>query len=129
VFRRRRFFNGKPVHTADEIGDIAWLTRDGLEMTDGDWYSGFKSVTVFLNGAAIREPSHLGERVVDDSFLLCFNAHLAEIPVAMPGESYARQWTAALDTSAPDGFSDRVLGAGETFTLPGRSVLVWRKTG
>ncbi len=129
VFRRRRFFNGKPVHTADEIGDIAWLTRDGLEMTDGDWYSGFKSVTVVLNGAAIREPSHLGERVVDDSFLLCFNAHLAEIPVAMPGESYARQWTAALDTSAPDGFSDRVLGAGETFTLPGRSVLVWRKTG
>mgnify|MGYP002131485570 FL=1 len=47
----------------------------------------------------------------------------------MPDESYARQWTAALDTSAPDGFSDRMLGAGETFTLPGRSVLVWRKTG
>ena len=56
--------------------DIAWLTPAGEEMTHEDWGAAFgKCVAVFLNGEAIPEPNARGERVVDDSFLLCFNAH------------------------------------------------------
>ena len=76
VFRQRRFFEGKPIRSGDQVRDIAWLTPAGQEMTPEDWGSGFgKCVAVFLNGEAIPAPNERGERVVDDSFLLCFNAH------------------------------------------------------
>ena len=76
VFRRRRFFEGKPIRTGDQARDIAWLTPAGKEMTPEDWGTGLdKCVAVFLNGEAIPAPNERGERVVDDSFLLCFNAH------------------------------------------------------
>ncbi|BBY97225.1 glycogen debranching protein GlgX [Mycolicibacterium fallax] len=129
VFRRRRFFDGKPVRRGEQIRDIVWLTRDGIEMTDDDWYSGFKSVTVYLNGEAIAEPNNRGERIVDDSFLLCFNAHMADIEVITPNHGFARQWTAVLDTAVPTGHSELVVSAGESFTLTGRSVVVLQRTG
>jgi glycogen operon protein len=66
--------------------------------------------------------------VVDDSFLLCFNAHKASVEFLTPDGDYATQWTADLDTSAATGAVDLVVKAGESVTLPGRSVLVFRKT-
>ena len=54
VFRRRRFFEGEPIRSGDEVRDIAWLTPDGQEMTHEDWGKSFhKCVAVFLNGDAI----------------------------------------------------------------------------
>src|SRR5271155_2164630 len=57
VFRRRRFFRGQAVRGGRQrLGDIAWFTLAGEEMTDHDWDAGFaKSLTVFLNGRAISE--------------------------------------------------------------------------
>ena len=60
----------------ERLPDIAWLRPDGSEMTEEDWDSGFgRAVAVFLNGNGIPSTDARGERVVDDSFLLCFNAH------------------------------------------------------
>jgi isoamylase len=129
VFRRRRFFDGKLIRSGDEdIRDIAWLTRAGIPMTHDDWNSGFKSLAVFLNGDAIPAPNARGERVVDDTFLLCFNAHATAVEFVAAEGDYAAEWTAALDTASPTGSSDLVVKAGETFTLEGRSVVVLRKT-
>ncbi len=128
VFRRRRFLAGEHIRTNHLTPDIAWLTKAGTEMTAEDWNSGFKSVGVFLNGRAIPEPNARGERVVDDSFLLCFNAHKAPVEFLTPDGDYATEWTADLDTSAATGAVDLVVKAGEAVTLPGRSVLVFRKT-
>ena len=45
-------------------------------MSEQDWSNGgLKSVMVFLNGCAIAGTDAKGERIVDDSFLLLFNAH------------------------------------------------------
>ena len=75
VFRRRRFFQGRPIKGSD-IEDIVWLRPDGAPMTEHDWNSGYaRTLAVFLNGEGIPERDPLGERVVDDSFLLLFNAH------------------------------------------------------
>ena len=129
VFRRRRFFDGTPIRTGNQARDIAWLTPVGQEMTPADWGSGFgKSVAVFLNGEAIPEPDARGERVVDDSFLLCFNAHDQALDFVTPDGDYAREWTATLDTADPAGATDLVVKAGEKITLQGRSLLVLRKT-
>ena len=91
VFRRRRFFEGKPIRTGEQIRDIAWLTPAGKEMTPEDWGSGFdKCVAVFLNGDAIPAPNERGERVVDDSFLLCFNAHGKAVDFVAPDNCLRR---------------------------------------
>ena len=130
VFRRRRFFEGTPIRSGEQARDIAWLSPTGQEMTPADWNSGFgKCVTVFLNGAAIPAPDSRGQRVVDDSFLLCFNAHDETVDVVTPDGEYARQWSAVLDTADPTGATDLVVPAGEKIALVGRSMLVLRKSG
>ena len=75
VFCRRRWFQGRPIHGTG-VSDIGWFTPGGIEMSDEDWQAGFaKSLGVFLNGDAIPTPNERGERVVDDSFYVMFNAH------------------------------------------------------
>jgi glycogen operon protein len=129
VFKRRRFFEGKPIRTGDQVRDIAWLTPAGNEMTPEDWGTGLgKCVAVFLNGDAIPAPNARGERVVDDSFLLCFNAHDQVQDFVTPQGDYAAVWTAELDTADPTGTTDLVVAAGEKVSLQARSVLVLRKT-
>jgi isoamylase len=129
VFRRRRFFEGEPIRSGDEVRDIAWLTPSGREMTHDDWNMAFdKCVGVFLNGAAITAPDARGERVVDDSFLLCFNAHKRDMEFTTPHDDYAQTWTVELDTNHPAGDAGLVVAAEEKITVPGRSVLILRKT-
>ena len=92
VFRRRRFFHGRPIRgraTAPTLPDIAWFTPTGEEMTEQDWDAGFgKCVAVFLNGEASPSPTPRGERVIDDSFLLLLNAHHEDIEFTLPGAEY-----------------------------------------
>ncbi|MCP2258204.1 glycogen operon protein [Streptoalloteichus tenebrarius] len=108
VFRRRRFFRGRPLRRNDELRDIAWFTPSGEEMTEQDWECGFgRSVSVFLNGDGIPDVDRLGRRVTDDSFLLCFNAHDGAIDFVMPDVEYGDEWTVVLDTA-----SGEVLGCG-----------------
>jgi isoamylase len=103
VFRRRRFFQGEPVSgPRGQVGDIAWFTPGGEEMTDEDWSAGFaKSLTVFLNGDGISEPGPRGQRVRDDSFLLLFNASETDLKFAIPPARYGEQWVRVLDTALP----------------------------
>ena len=75
IFHRRRWFHGRALHGKDVV-DVAWLRPDGTEMEDADWESGFaKSIAVYLNGDEIHSTDSLGHAVVDDSFLVVFNAH------------------------------------------------------
>jgi glycogen operon protein len=129
VFRRRRFFDGEPIRSGDEVRDIAWLTAGGQEMTHDDWNQAFdKCVGVFLNGEAITAPDARGERVVDDSFLLCFNAHKRDVEFVTPHVDYAREWIVELDTNHPAGAAEMVVAAEDKITVPARSVLILRKT-
>ena len=87
-----------------------------------------KSIAVFLNGKVLPEPNPRGERIVDDSFLLCFNAHDQEVTFTMPPGDYARQWTVELDTTSPTGTAERVVDPGDKVALSGRSIVILRKT-
>jgi isoamylase len=100
VFRRRRFFLGQS-DSGDGLGDIAWLTPSGRHMTDRDWDAGFsKAIGVFLNGDAITEPDPRGQRVVDDSFLMLFNAHSDPVAFTLPPARFGKSWEVVLDTAA-----------------------------
>ncbi|MEU9014400.1 glycogen debranching protein GlgX [Streptomyces sp. NPDC048479] len=131
VFRRRRFFHGRPVEgTHDELSDIAWFTPEGEEMVQRDWQSASaKALSVFLNGHAISEPGPRGERIADDSFLLMFNASADELDFAVP-VNHGRQWQVVVDTArkegVPPGEGPKV-AAGERVPLLGRSLTVLRR--
>ncbi|MGC4959885.1 glycogen debranching protein GlgX [Gordonia sp. DT101] len=129
VLRRRRFFAGKPIRWGDQALDIVWLTPAGQAMTAEDWDSGFgKSLAVFLNGDGIEEKNELGEKVVDDSFLVCFNAHDGDIDFHLPPPSWGLEWSGELDTTHATGATDLTAAAETTVTVGARSVLVLRKT-
>ena len=87
-----------------------------------------KCVAVFLNGEAIPTPNERGERVVDDSFLLCFNAHDKAQDFVAPEGDYAKEWTADARHRRPDRGHRLVVAAGEKISLQARSLLVLRKT-
>jgi glycogen operon protein len=101
VFRRRRFFEGRPTgRRGDSLPDIAWLRPDASEMTEQDWSAGFgRAVAVFLNGEDITDVDARGERVRDDSFLLCFNAHDEPIDFQLPAAEYGISWQIVVDTA------------------------------
>ncbi|OBK85588.1 glycogen debranching enzyme GlgX [Mycolicibacter heraklionensis] len=129
VFRRRRFFEGRPICGGDEVRDIAWLTPAGDEMTQQDWGSEFgRCVMVFLNGEALPEPDLRGQRIIDDSFLLCFNAGETPVDFVTPNTDYAQVWTAVIDTAHPAGSTDLVVDAGQAVTVLGRSLTVLCKS-
>jgi isoamylase len=99
VFRRRRWFQGLPIH-GEGVWDLGWFKPDGKEMSEEDWRLGFaKSIGVFLNGEAIPSPGPMGERVVDDSFYILFNAHDEQLLFVLPSRDGGDGWAKVLDTS------------------------------
>jgi isoamylase len=101
LFRRRRFFRGRPHTTpADTEDDLVWLTPTGEEMTQQDWEASYaNSLAVFLNGDAISEPDPRGEKISDARFLLMFNAHSNPLMFTLPEASLAPGWEVVIDTA------------------------------
>jgi glycogen operon protein len=125
VFRRRRWFEGRPLHGQD-VRDIAWFTPSGTEMSDEDWKVGFaKSLIVYLNGNAIPSRGPRGEAIVDDTFLLCFNAHHETMTFRLPDHQFGGRWHRVIDTADPDLREPiAVLASGDQLRVIDRSIVV-----
>ncbi|MBK8470040.1 MAG: glycogen debranching protein GlgX [Actinomycetales bacterium] len=144
VLRRRRFFAGSADHGGEsEVGDIAWFEPDGTHMDEAAWANGFaKSLMAFLNGSAIREVDSRGERIVDDSFLVLFNAHHEPIDFTIPADAYGDEWLVEIDTAGPEhdvaptrkpapkrkaaAPTSRAFAPGQILSVQARSVVVLR---
>jgi isoamylase len=125
VFRRRRFFEGVAI-AGETVSDISWFRPDGAEMQQEDWQAAAQgALQVFLNGEAIPTPDARGETVVDDSFLLLFNASADPLDCVLPPLRWGAEWLVELGSSSlpPEG----PLPAGATVSLEARSSLVLRR--
>jgi len=124
VFRRRHFFQGRPLHDT-EVKDIAWLKPDGAEMTPQEWSQDFaRCLGVYLAGDAVDESDARGRPVTDENFLVLFNAHHEPIPFRLPRFG-AMQWLALLDTARDDGLApDGTFRPDDTYPLEGRSLVL-----
>jgi isoamylase len=134
VFRRRRFFKGTPVRRRGAVAqpDISWFRPDGSEMSDEDWDSGFgKSVAVYLNGLGIPDLDARGQRVTDDSFFLCFNAHHEPIEFTLPPEGFGQAWLPVVVTaeSTPNSADREAIRAGGTVAVGERAMVVLQAVG
>ena len=128
VFHRRRWFQGRPIHGA-QVTDIGWFTPDGSEMTQEDWNGGFaKALGIFLNGEGIQSPDARGERVVDESFYVLFDAHHEPLRFTLPKRDWGDEWVVALDTarSTPEEEQGRHK-AGDEVSVESRSLKVLRR--
>ena len=131
VFRRKRFFTGRPVRRRGSAGlpDITWFRPDGTEMSDEDWDSGFgKSVAVYLNGQGIPDLDARGRRVTDDSFVMCFNAHHEPIEFTLPPTEFGTAWDPVVDTAAWPGEVGEAgaVKAGDPVRIEARAMVVLR---
>jgi isoamylase len=128
VFRRRRFFDGRPTRRGDRLPDIAWFTPAGRLMTEDDWESGFgRSIAAYLNGEGIPDRDARGQRVNDESFLLCFSAHDEAIDFTTPGEEFCLAWEIVLDTMS-DQTDGKVVPAGHQVSVGPRALVVLERT-
>jgi isoamylase len=130
TFRRKRFFRGATVRVpdggdGDRLNDIVWLHLDGRPMDDGDWEDGSQALGMYLNGHGIAGKDARGQAIVDDHFLLYFNAD-GETTVTLPPDEYADAWDVVIDTGG-SADEDGTFAAGETFTIPHRSMVVLRE--
>ena len=130
TFRRKRFFTGDAVRVpdggdGDRLNDIVWLHLDGRPMEDSDWTGGSQAIGMYLNGHGIAGVDERGDAVVDDHFLLYFNAD-GPAEVTLPPDEYADAWDVVVDTG---GSADEqpAYAAGSTYSMTSRSVLVLRE--
>jgi isoamylase len=134
VFRRRHFFQGRPLH-GSEAKDIVWLKPDGSEMTNEEWSQDFaRCLGVYLAGSALTEIDARGQRVVDDDFVVLFNAHHDSVPFRLPTKTLAPhgdgRWQAIVDTARDDGLApDGIFDAESTYPLEGRSLVLLMRVG
>jgi isoamylase len=131
VFRRRRFFAGKLAGKDEELRDIVWFTPSGAKMKDRNWDDDFgKSMVVFLNGDAIHDLDPRGMPIVDDSFLVAFNAHYEDIEMKLPSTDYGSVWGVIIDTATGEVASEPgedTFKAGSKLNLGARSVVVLQR--
>jgi isoamylase len=131
VFRRRRWFSGRPIHdTGAPRPDIGWFDLDGHEMAQEQWDSGFvKTIGILLNGAQIPTTDVRGEPVVDETFLLLFNAHHDPLDFTLPPPAWGELWELVLDTAneVSGGPAEYwVTKAGDTITCDAHSIHLLR---
>ena len=104
VLHRRRFFTGRePGDDSNTIPQVEWFDHTGSIMDMDDWQNTHAfSMMIYLNGSDIPEVDWCGNRMVDNDFILIFNAHYEPIMFTLPDERYGRKWQLVVDTHNPN---------------------------
>jgi glycogen operon protein len=126
TFRRRRFFEGRPVRREEgaPVQDIAWLRPDGTLMQPEDWDSGFgRAIGVFLNGLGIQERDRRGEPIRDRHFIILFNGGDDGIDFHVPEVEYSPDWEVVIDTAGRRADS-AIIRPGDDIRLEARSLIL-----
>jgi isoamylase len=128
TFCRRRWFQGEKIKGAG-VNDIAWFLPDGSEMNEEHWVSYFaKSLAVFLDGRGIHSPDPFGEKILDDSFYVIFNAHHEPLDFKLPDEKHGKLWEKIIDTSFNEIEETETYSSGSVIKAEGRSIVLLKHT-
>ena len=125
VLHRRRFFTGRePGDDSNTIPQVEWFDHTGSIMDMDDWQNTHAfSMMIYLNGSDIPEVDWYGNRMVDNDFILIFNAHYEPIMFTLPDERYGKKWRLVVDTHNPKG-PELNYEAGFAITAQSRSFLL-----
>jgi isoamylase len=123
VFRRRRFLAGK------EASELGWFTVAGTPMTPADWGDpSALSLAIYLDGADDPDLAEDGTPLLDDDFLVLFNAWWEPLEFVIPATRDGQRWQAELDSYDLGAVSSEVPArqAGDHVAVGPRSVAVLR---
>ena len=96
MFRRRRFLAGK------EASELGWFTFAGTPMTPADWADpGALSLAIYLDGSDDPDRAEDGTPLLDDDFLVLFNAWWEPLDFVIPETRAALEWRAEIDSYDP----------------------------
>ena len=125
VFRRASFLTGREVRGSG-LPDVWWFRPDGRRMTQKDWQrQDAHSLGVFLNGQEIPNRTPAGKEIVDDSFLVLFNAYADPITFTLPTRRFGSRWRVEIAT-AP-GAPEDTIAARAGVPVEGRSLILLRR--
>jgi isoamylase len=125
VFRRSAFLTGREVRGSG-LPDAWWFRPDGRRMTQKDWQrDDARTLGVFLKGLEIPSRDPTGEEIVDDSFLLLFNAHFEDVPFTLPTRRFGARWAVELATG--DGVPDGPIPGRSEIVVQNRSLVLLRR--
>ena len=92
-----------PGDDSNTIPQVEWFDHTGSIMDMDDWQNTHAfSMMIYLNGSDIPEVDWYGNRMVDNDFILIFNAHYEPIMFTLPDERYGRKWQLVVDTHNPN---------------------------
>jgi isoamylase len=127
VFRRDSFLRGQEGERTG-LPDVWWFRPDGRKMTRRDWNDGEHVLGMFLNGGEIETLGHRGEEIVDDSFLLLFNAHYEDRTFMLPRRRFGAQWALELSTADPAARAGSLtFGARTEVEVMARSIVIMKR--
>ena len=79
---------------------------------------------MLLNGHGIPDRDARGQRVLDDSFVLCFNAHYEPIEFNFPPADFGANWRVVVHTGSEDTEHSADLGAAAELTVGAHTAVV-----
>jgi isoamylase len=122
VFRRRRYLAGA------EASELRWFTPAGTPMTAADWADpSALSLGIYLDGSDDPDVARDGTLLLDDDFLVLFNAWWEPLDFVLPAARDGQAWRAEIDSYDPAAAASAgERHAGDRVTVGPRSVTVLR---
>jgi isoamylase len=127
-FRRASFLTGDDPRGTG-LPDVWWFRPDGRRMARRDWArDDVHTLGVFLNGDEIPTRTPDGEPIVDDAFVLLFNASDETVEFKLPVRRFAARWSLVLATGDPDLAENAVsFACRDVVGVEPRSIVVLRR--
>ena len=126
MLRRGRFLSGDH-HEASGTKALSWWNPSGEEMSPEDWTNpSTRCLARILDGRAQESGIKVAAR--DETLLMILNAHDEAVEFTLPDSQNGKEWVRLLDTNVVDEDEDEepAFPIGETYTVTGRSLLLFR---
>ncbi len=130
VFRRADFLTGEE-RLGSGAPDVWWFRADGRKMAQRNWRdNNALTLGVFLNGSEIPTLTERGAPVIDDTFLILFNAWDGSVDFTLPAVSFGRRWELELSSADPAAETgSQTYRARAVVPVEGRSLMLLRRVG
>jgi glycogen operon protein len=123
ILRRNLFRNG--VFQEDlSARDVTWINAGGIQMAEEDWHApALRCFGMLLDGRA--QTSGIGQGGTEATILVFMNGDQDAVPFTLPGCTGGCAWSLLTDTSFPEVTKAASFAIGASYTVNGRSLVVF----
>ena len=124
ILHRSRFFTGEELPELCGVKDVTWINAAGAEMGAADWADPrVKCLGMLIDGRA--QPTGLQRYGSDVTLLIVLNADGEPAAFTLPDCTNGKAWELGLETTEPARREGERFAIGDSFTVAGRSLLLF----